>query len=496
MSHAECDTPVVAQPTTTSRSRSTIHRRVDTYLQHLRLAHHDQLTSSIAIANTTDSIIHVDGIGKDVSDSGSESDNTSMGSSSSSRADVAPMSTADMQALQLCHNPSTARLPVVYSSHYNISFMGLEKLHPFDSKKYERVHQRLVDAHLLKPTDPHQPVEASPALLRVIHPVEYLKTLQSSMKVAGILEVPPVAMLPNSIVQSNALSPMRYAVAGTLLAADLAAKSVHQVPSSDSSSSSASSSSASAPSSSPSSHISSIRPGWSVNLGGGFHHCSATRGGGFCAYADISLAILYIHAKYPNIKRILVVDCDAHQGNGYARDKLDGVFNRAGIESVYILDLYNAWIYPGDHHAAQAIDHPIQLRSGATDREYLPKLRRGLSVSIEESRAQLVIYNAGTDCLVGDPLGQMNISAEGIMERDRIVFQQCLDKQIPVVMLLSGGYQKSNAEVIARSIANLKQSLNLWQNQHDHDQSSDVAPDSETDSSSKHGKKSKNKEEL
>ena len=34
-----------------------------------------------------------------------------------------------------------------------------------------------------------------------------------------------------------------------------------------------------------------IRHGWAMNIGGGFHHCSSTRGGGFCAFADITLLI-------------------------------------------------------------------------------------------------------------------------------------------------------------------------------------------------------------
>lgn len=33
--------------------------------------------------------------------------------------------------------------------------------------------------------------------------------------------------------------------------------------------------------------------GWAINIGGGFHHCSAENGGGFCAYADISLCIQF-----------------------------------------------------------------------------------------------------------------------------------------------------------------------------------------------------------
>lgn len=39
--------------------------------------------------------------------------------------------------------------------------------------------------------------------------------------------------------------------------------------------------------------------GWAINIGGGFHHCSAERGGGFCAYADITLLIRFLFYYFP-----------------------------------------------------------------------------------------------------------------------------------------------------------------------------------------------------
>jgi histone deacetylase 11 len=66
-----------------------------------------------------------------------------------------------------------------------------------------------------------------------------------------------------------------------------------------------------------------------------------------------------------------------------------------------------------------------------------------------------VIYNAGTDILDGDPLGRLHISDEAIIERDDLIIDMCVKNSKPVVMLLSGGYQKANAEIIADSISNL-----------------------------------------
>lgn len=45
-----------------------------------------------------------------------------------------------------------------------------------------------------------------------------------------------------------------------------------------------------------------LERGWSINVGGGFHHCSAEEGGGFCAYADISLCIQFAFVRL-NISR-------------------------------------------------------------------------------------------------------------------------------------------------------------------------------------------------
>ena len=66
-----------------------------------------------------------------------------------------------------------------------------------------------------------------------------------------------------------------------------------------------------------------------------------------------------------------------------------------------------------------------------------------------------MIYNAGTDCMAGDQLGRLNISPQGIILRDETVFEECFKAKVPIVMVLSGGYQKTNAPVIADSIQNL-----------------------------------------
>ena len=63
--------------------------------------------------------------------------------------------------------------------------------------------------------------------------------------------------------------------------------------------------------------------------------------------------------------------------------------------------------------------------------------------------------------MAGDPLGGLNVSPDGIIARDEAVFAYAFEHKIPIAMVLSGGYQKSNAPVIADSIQNLFSRFNL-----------------------------------
>jgi len=114
-------------------------------------------------------------------------------------------------------------------------------------------------------------------------------------------------------------------------------------------------------------------------------------------------------------------------------------------------------IYPNDIKARLAIDRNVELSSGIGDIDYLDRLAGELELAFRDFAPDLIIYNAGTDILAGDPLGRMNISEQGIIDRDEMVFRKALSKKVPIVMLLSGGYQKENAAVIAKSIENILQ---------------------------------------
>lgn len=60
----------------------------------------------------------------------------------------------------------------------------------------------------------------------------------------------------------------------------------------------------------------------------------------------------------------MIIDLDAHQGNGHERDHI----NR---DDVFIVDAYNHNIYPGDAFAKRAISKDISVRHSTTNEEYI-----------------------------------------------------------------------------------------------------------------------------
>ncbi|XP_052465597.1 histone deacetylase 11 isoform X2 [Carassius gibelio] len=308
--------------------------------------------------------------------------------------------------------PSTC-LPIVYSPEYNITFMGLEKLHPFDAGKWGKVIHFLKEEQFITDEVIVLAREASEADLLVVHTARYLNRLKWSLVVATITEIPPLLFLPNFLVQRNVLKPLRTQTGGTIMAGKLA-----------------------------------MDRGWAINVGGGFHHCSSDKGGGFCAYADITLAIKFLFERVEGVARATIIDLDAHQGNGHERDFLED-------RRIYIMDVYNRHIYPGDGYAKRAIKRKVELDWGTEDMEYLQKVELHSEGALNEVKPDIIIYNAGTDILDGDPLGGLAISPQGIVKRDEIIFRAARRRGIPILMVTSGGYQKKTARIIADSILNL-----------------------------------------
>ena len=297
-------------------------------------------------------------------------------------------------------------IPLIYHPAYNITAFGLERLHPFDSRKYCRIHDALIARGLRRRRDFVRPRPVSERDLLDFHTTEYLRSLRSPKTLARILEVPMVARLPRCLIDWRILRPMRFATGGTIEACRLA-----------------------------------LDKGIAINLGGGYHHAADGWGGGFCVYADVPLAAKILHDE-GKIKRPLVVDLDAHQGNGTA-----AVFH--GWDWALIYDLYERDIFPA---RKEPEDYPLPVGSGLTGNEYLGIVRDTLPEALDAVQPDLVIYNAGSDPFVADPLAGFRLSRSDLAERDLLVVSSGRDRGIPVAMVLSGGYSPESWDIHADAI--------------------------------------------
>ena len=315
-------------------------------------------------------------------------------------------------------------MKIVYSPNYNITFFGIERLHPFDSRKYGRAWNLLKAEFGSSLSKYHARIRGAVGMdaLRLAHTDAYLKSLHSSAVLAAALEIPLLASLPASFTHWRVLRPMRWAVAGSIEAARCA-----------------------------------LQSGIAVNLSGGYHHAKPANGEGFCLFSDAAMIVrqLRLEGRLEASATILYIDLDAHQGNGVCHQFLDD-------PQVRIFDMYNKQIYPASDFDARArIDCDVPLESKCTGAHYLRLLRGKLPGFLGDSclakNAALCIYNAGTDPYAGDQLGSLSLSAADILERDLFVFEQLTDRQIPVVMLLSGGYSQESYRLVAATIRKLVQ---------------------------------------
>ena len=83
---------------------------------------------------------------------------------------------------------------------------------------------------------------------------------------------------------------------------------------------------------------SALLDGIAVSLSGGTHHAFPDHGAGYCIFNDVAVAVRAMQAE-GRARRIVVVDCDVHQGDGTA-----AIF--AGDSSVFTFSIHGAKNFP------------------------------------------------------------------------------------------------------------------------------------------------------
>jgi acetoin utilization deacetylase AcuC-like enzyme len=180
-----------------------------------------------------------------------------------------------------------------------------------------------------------------------------------------------------------------------------------------------------------------LQSGLGLNLAGGTHHAYADHGEGFCILNDIAIAARFILNK-KLVSKILVVDLDVHQGNGTAK-----IFEQQ--PEVFTFSLHGASNYP--HHKEKS-DLDIALPKGTGDEDYLQILNDNLKTTITTFKPEIIYYQAGVDVLDTDKLGTLNLSKKGCLLRDEMVIKACKSSNVPLVIVMGGGYSERLADIV------------------------------------------------
>jgi acetoin utilization deacetylase AcuC-like enzyme len=282
---------------------------------------------------------------------------------------------------------------IFYTDHF---VLPLPEGHRFPMRKYALLRQRVVESGIVAPEQLLVPHAASDAELLRAHAAEYLRRCKAGALTPQEIRRIGFPWSPEMVERSRRSS-------GATIEACRAA----------------------------------LEDGLAANLAGGTHHAYADHGEGYCVFNDSAVAARAMQAER-RASRIVIIDCDVHQGNGTAAIL-------AGDATIFTFSIHGAKNFP--FHKERS-DLDIALDDGAGDAEYLAALDHGLCQAIELSRADLAIYLAGADPFADDKLGRLALSQRGLAERDQMVFEYCRQAGLPIAITMAGGYARAIEDTV------------------------------------------------
>ena len=277
------------------------------------------------------------------------------------------------------------RVPLVYDPLYSAP---LPSSHRFPMAKFRQLRDCLESCGLARPQQFQRPLPCPRRWLEFVHEREYHKAFaQGELDRAAQRRIGLPATKP--LVRRTWL-----AVGGTVLTARLA-----------------------------------LQHGLACHLAGGTHHAFPSYGSGFCIFNDIAVAARVL-LEQGLVQRLLVVDLDVHQGDATAV-----IF--AADPRVFTFSAHGASNFPS---RKQRSDFDLPLPDGMEDQDYLEAIGNVLPELLEQHQPDLVLYNAGVDPHRDDRLGKLSLSDQGLLQRDHLVIDACLRRNIPLASVIGGGY--------------------------------------------------------
>lgn len=287
------------------------------------------------------------------------------------------------------------KLPLIFHDDYDSADIAAD--HRFPMRKYSALADYARDRQWLRPENTFAPEPIGWADIARVHASDYVEGLREDTLDPQIIRRIGFPIRPSIVMRA------RLASAGTLLGARFA-----------------------------------LSGGIAINMAGGSHHADRAGGAGFCVLNDVAIAASVLLAQ-KTIRQCLVIDLDVHQGDGTAR-----IF--ADDDRVFTFSMHCQQNFPREKAMS---DFDMALERGTSDSDYLASLCRVLPGLLATSRPDLVFFNAGVDIHEDDRLGLLNVSENGIRQRERLVFGACLQARIPIVGVLGGGYQ-NDVQTLAR----------------------------------------------
>ncbi len=291
------------------------------------------------------------------------------------------------------------KLPVV---HHEAIVAALPAGHRFPMHKYLRLAEVLAEEGIAAPEDFVRPGEAPAEWLSLVHDRAYVDAVLG-------LAVPRDRQREIGFpIEETVMRRARVSVGATVVAARLA-----------------------------------LEEGIACTTAGGSHHARRAGGAGFCVFNDVAVAARLMLSD-GTLGRVLVIDCDVHQGDGTAE-----IF--AGDDGVFTFSIHGERNYPVRKVPS---DLDIGLPDGTRDDAYLEALSEVLPPLLDRVAPEIVFFNAGVDPHEDDRLGRLSLTDDGIAERDRRVIGSVRDRGIPLVGVIGGGYS-TDLDALAKRHASL-----------------------------------------
>jgi acetoin utilization deacetylase AcuC-like enzyme len=262
--------------------------------------------------------------------------------------------------------------------------------HPFPMDKFRVSKDMLLESSILRPEEIIEVRTADTHLLQRVHDLDYIRKIES-----GTLD------RKEQILLGLPATPQLYTRSATEVEATRLACHAALVE------------------------------GIGVCLAGGTHHAFSGHGEGYCVFNDVAIAIRDLQDKQPNI-RVMVVDTDAHQGNGTAA-------LLAHDPRVFTYSIHVGRNYPTKKTTSSLDIETVRYVEGDM---YLNQLFTSLANALDAFDPDLVIWISGADNHRNDRFGQMHLSLREIQRRDEVLLGAFIRNRIPVAVLYGGGYNR------------------------------------------------------